>query len=198
MDKVIINEAFEKLNEESERSDSLSEVKRKVRNFLEQFYENWLEEEYVDSGAQTTQIMNAVPEYNPDWCPDEYIEELSIIDEHAFEKIIEARVDADMKSLFLNAQNISEASDQLNQISKSRRRLTEAEGNMIRNGYDGWDFVAQVAQEEISSGDYENKAEFVSSITNFLEDSIDDLDKDDINDIRIYLKQVWDQWQVAD
>lgn len=104
MDKVIINEAFEKLNEESERSENLSEVKRKVRNFLEQFYENWLDEEYADSGAQTMQIMNAVPEYNPDWCPDEYTEELSIIDEHAFEKIIEARVDADMKSLFLNAQ----------------------------------------------------------------------------------------------
>lgn len=104
MNKVFLEESFEKLNEEDLRSDSLSEVKRKVRNFLEQFYENWLEEEYVDSVAQTTQIMNAVPEYNPDWCPDEYTEELSIIDEHALDEIIKARVDADMKSLFLNAQ----------------------------------------------------------------------------------------------
>ena len=103
------------------------------------------------------------------------------------------------REVTMNKQYISEAFDQLNQMQKkSRKRLTEANGNIIRNGYDGWDFVEQVAQEEISSGDYENKAEFISSVINFLKGSIDDLDKDDIKEIRTYLKQVWDQWQVAD
>ena len=102
----------------------------------------------------------------------------------------------------MNRQYISEAFEQLNQMQNNKattkKVIKEASNNSIRNSYDGWDFVEQVAQEEISFGDYENKAEFVSSVTNFLKDSIEDLDKDDIKDIRIYLKQVWDQWKVAD
>ena len=83
----------------------------------------------------------------------------------------------------MNKQYISEAFDMLN-----RRNLNES------NGYEGWDFVEQVAQEEIGSGDYENKAEFVSSVIKFLRGSIDDLDKDDIKEIRTYLKQLWDEY----
>ena len=82
----------------------------------------------------------------------------------------------------MNKQYISEAFDMLN-----RRNLNES------TGYEGWDFVEQVAQEEIGSGDYKNKADFVSSTIDFLKGSIEDLDKDDIKEIRTYLKQLWDE-----
>ena len=102
MNRVILEESFKKLNEEDNRDVTVKEAKKKVRSFLEKFYENWLEEVYADSGI-TVQELAGIDEYDPDWCPADYIEELSIIDDEAMQRIIDARVEADMQSLFFYA-----------------------------------------------------------------------------------------------
>ena len=48
------------------------------------------------------EVKAAVPGYNPDWCPDEYTEQVAAIDQQCVEELIAALVKADMKTLFLN------------------------------------------------------------------------------------------------
>lgn len=104
MNKVVLEESFKTLNEQDLKEADFRTVRNKVYDFLEQFYERKVQEFLVNEGAQTMEVKAAVPGYNPDWCPDEYTEEVAEIDQQCIEEIIAALLKADMKTLFLNVE----------------------------------------------------------------------------------------------
>lgn len=102
MNKVVLEESFKTLNEQELTEADFRTVRNKVYDFLEQFYERKVQDFLVNEGAQTMEVKAAVPGYDPDWCPDEYTEEVAAIDQQCIEEIIAALLKADMKTLFLN------------------------------------------------------------------------------------------------
>lgn len=104
MNKVVLEESFKTLNEQDLKEADFRTVRNKVYDFLEQFYERKVQEFLVNEGAQTMEVKAAVPGYDPDWCPDEYTEEVAAIDQQCIEEIIAALLKADMKTLFLNVE----------------------------------------------------------------------------------------------
>lgn len=104
MNKVVLEESFKTLNEQELEEADFRTVRNKVYDFLEQFYERKVQEFLVNEGAQTVEVKAAVPGYDPDWCPDEYTEEVAAIDQQCIEEIIAALLKADMKTLFLNVE----------------------------------------------------------------------------------------------
>lgn len=104
MNKVVLEESFKTLNEQGLKEADFRTVRNKVYDFLEQFYERKVQEFLVNEGAQTMEVKAAVPGYDPDWCPDEYTEEVAAIDQQCIEEIIAALLKADMKTLFLNVE----------------------------------------------------------------------------------------------
>ena len=104
MNKVVLEESFKTLNEQELEEADFRTVRNKVYDFLEQFYERKVQDFLVDEGAQTGEVKAAVPGYDPDWCPDEYTEEVAAIDQQCIEEIITALLKADMKTLFLNVE----------------------------------------------------------------------------------------------
>lgn len=104
MNKVVLEESFKTLNEQELEEADFRTVRNKVYDFLEQFYERKVQEFLVNEGAQTIEVKAAVPGYDPDWCPDEYTEEVAAIDQQCIEELIAALVKADMKTLFLNVE----------------------------------------------------------------------------------------------
>ena len=104
MNKAFLEESLNTLNEQELKEADFRTARNKVFDFLEQFYERKVQEFLVNEGAQTMEVQAAVPEYNPDWCPDEYTEEVARIDQACIDEIIGALVKADMKSLFLNVE----------------------------------------------------------------------------------------------
>lgn len=104
MNKVVLEESFKTLNEQYLKEADFRTVRNKVYDFLEQFYERKVQEFLVNEGAQTIEVKAAVPGYDPDWCPDEYTEQVAEIDQQCIEEIIAALVKADMKTLFLNVE----------------------------------------------------------------------------------------------
>lgn len=102
MNKVVLEESFKTLNEQELKRADFRTVRNKVYDFLEQFYERKVQDFLVNEGAQTMEVKAAVPGYDPDWCPDEYTEEVAAIDQQCIEEIIAALLKADMKTLFLN------------------------------------------------------------------------------------------------
>ena len=104
MNKSILEESLNALNEQELKEADLRAVRNKVYAFLDQFYERKVYDFLVNEGAQTVEVVAAVPDYNPDWCPDEYTAQVAAIDQECVEEIITALLKADMKSLFLNVQ----------------------------------------------------------------------------------------------
>lgn len=104
MNKVVLEESFKTLNEQNLEEADFRTVRNKVYDFLEQFYERKVQDFLVNEGAQTMEVKAAVPEYDPDWCPDEYTEQVAAIDQQCIEEIIAALLKADMKTLFLNVE----------------------------------------------------------------------------------------------
>lgn len=104
MNKVVLEESFKTLNEQDLKEEDFRTVRNKVYDFLEQFYERKVQDFLVNEGAQTMEVKAAVPGYDPDWCPDEYTEEVAAIDQKCIEEIIAALLKADMKTLFLNVE----------------------------------------------------------------------------------------------
>ena len=104
MNKVILEESFKTLNEQDLKEADFRTVRNKVYDFLEQFYERKVQDFLVDEGVQTGVVKAAVPGYNPDWCPDEYTEQVAAIDQQCIEELIASLVKADMKTLFLNVE----------------------------------------------------------------------------------------------
>lgn len=104
MNKVVLEESFKTLNEQELKGADFRTVRNKVYDFLEQFYERKVQDFLVNEGAQTMEVKAAVPGYDPDWCPDEYTEEVAAIDQQCIEEIIAALLKADMKTLFLNVE----------------------------------------------------------------------------------------------
>ena len=104
MNKAFLEESLNTLNEQELKEADFRTARNKVYDFLEQFYEKKVQDFLVNEGAQIMEVQAAVPEYNPDWCPDEYTEQVAAIDQQCVEEIIAALLKADMKSLFLNAQ----------------------------------------------------------------------------------------------
>lgn len=104
MNKVVLEESFKTLNEQELKGSDFRTVRNKVYDFLEQFYERKVQDFLVNEGAQTMEVKAAVPGYDPDWCPDEYTEEVAAIDQQCIEELIASLVKADMKTLFLNVE----------------------------------------------------------------------------------------------
>ena len=104
MNKVVLEESFKTLNEQDLKKADFRTVRNKVYDFLEQFYERKVQDFLVNEGAQTMEVKAAVPGYDPDWCPDEYTEQVAAIDQQCIEEIIAALLKADMKTLFLNVE----------------------------------------------------------------------------------------------
>ena len=104
MNKVVIEESFKTLNEQELEEADFRTVRNKVYDFLEQFYERKVQEFLESEVVQTGEVKAAVPGYNPDWCPDEYTEQVAAIDQQCVEDLIAALVKADMKTLFLNVE----------------------------------------------------------------------------------------------
>lgn len=104
MNKVVLEESFKTLNEQDLKEADFRTVRNKVYDFLEQFYERKVQDFLVNEGAQTMEVKAAVPGYDPDWCPDEYTEQVAAIDQQCIEEIIAALLKADMKTLFLNVK----------------------------------------------------------------------------------------------
>lgn len=104
MNKVVLEESFKTLNEQELEEADFRTVRNKVYDFLEQFYERKVQEFLVDEGVTAMEVRAAVPGYNPDWCPDEYTEQVAAIDQQCIEELIASLVKADMKTLFLNVE----------------------------------------------------------------------------------------------
>lgn len=104
MNKVVLEESFKTLNEQDLKEEDFRTVRNKVYDFLEQFYERKVQYFLESEGVQTGEVKAAVPGYNPDWCPDEYTEQVAAIDQQCVEELIAALVKADMKTLFLNVE----------------------------------------------------------------------------------------------
>ena len=104
MNKAYFEEFLNTLNEQELKEADFRTVRNKVYDFLEQFYERKVQDFLVNEGAQTGEVKAAVPGYNPDWCPDEYTEQVAAIDQQCIEELIASLVKADMKTLFLNVE----------------------------------------------------------------------------------------------
>jgi hypothetical protein len=104
VNKAYFEEFLNTLNEQELKESDFRTARNKVYDFLEQFYGRKVQDFLVNEGAQAMEVKAAVPEYDPDWCPDEYTEQVAAIDQQCIEEIIAALVKADMKSLFLNAE----------------------------------------------------------------------------------------------
>ena len=76
MNKVVLEESFKTLNEQELEEADFRTVRNEVYDFLEQFYERKVQDFLVDEGVTAMEVKAAVPGYNPDWCPDEYTEQV--------------------------------------------------------------------------------------------------------------------------
>lgn len=100
MNKAFLEESLNVLNEQSLKEAASREIKNKVEEFLENYYEHKVFEFLTEEQATVQEIVKAVPEYNPDWCPDDY-DPIAEIEQECGERMINALVNYNMKSLFL-------------------------------------------------------------------------------------------------
>lgn len=105
MNKVILEESLNTLNEQELKEADFRTARNKVFDFLEQAYERKVEDFLANEGITAMEVHDAVPEYDPDWCPDEYTDEVARVDQACIDEIIGALVKADLKTLFLNVEN---------------------------------------------------------------------------------------------
>ena len=102
MNKVILEESFNTLNEQELKESDFRTVRNKVDEFLENYYEKKIFDFLTEEQATVQEVMQGVPEYNPDWCPDDYTEDVARIEQACGETMINALVNAGLKTLFLN------------------------------------------------------------------------------------------------
>lgn len=103
MSKVILEEALNTLNEQELKEADFRTVRNKVDEFLQHYYEEKIFEFLSEEQATVQEVMQAVPEYNPDWCPEDYTDEVAEIEQKCGETMIDALVSAELRTLFLNA-----------------------------------------------------------------------------------------------
>lgn len=104
MNRAFLEESLNTLNEQELKEADFRTARNKVYDFLEQFYERKVEEFLSEQVVTAQEVHSAVPEYDPDWCPDDYTEQVATIDQKCMEEIIASLVRADMKTLFLNVE----------------------------------------------------------------------------------------------
>lgn len=104
MNKAFLEESLNTLNEQELKEADFRTARNKVFDFLEQYYERKVEEFMSEQMVTANEVQEYVPEYDTDWCPDEYTDEVARIDQACIDEIIGALVRADMKSLFLNIE----------------------------------------------------------------------------------------------
>ena len=103
MNKAFLEESLNALNEQELKESDFRVVRNKVNEFLEHYYEEKIFEFLSDEQATVQEVMQAVPEYNPDWCPDYYTDEVFEIEKKCGETMINALVSAGLRTLFLDA-----------------------------------------------------------------------------------------------
>jgi hypothetical protein len=103
MNKVILEESLNTLNEQELKEADFRNVRNKVDEFLENYYERKVFEFLTEEQATVQEVMQAVPEYNPDWCPEDYTDEVARIEQTCGESMINALVSAGLRTLFLDA-----------------------------------------------------------------------------------------------
>lgn len=104
MNKVILEESLNTLNEQELKEADFRTARNKVYDFLEQFYERKVEKFLSEQVVTAQEVHSAVPEYDPEWCPEEYTDEVAEIEQRCIEEILTSLVKADMKTLFLNVE----------------------------------------------------------------------------------------------
>lgn len=104
MNKAFLEESLNTLNEQELKEADFRTARNKVYDFLENFYERKVYDFLSEEVVTAQEVKAAVPEYDLDWCPDDYNEQVAAIDEKCIEELIASLVRADMKTLFLNAE----------------------------------------------------------------------------------------------
>ena len=103
MNKAFLEESLNVLNEQDLKESDFRVVRNKVNEFIEHYYEEKIFEFLSDEQATVQEVMQAVPEYNPDWCPDDYTDEVFETEKKCGETMINALVSAGLRTLFLDA-----------------------------------------------------------------------------------------------
>ena len=103
MNKLVLEESLNTLNEQELKEADFRDVRNKVDEFLENYYERKVFEFLTEEQATVQEVMQAVPEYNPDWCPEDYTDEVARIEQTCGESMINALVRAGLRTLFLDA-----------------------------------------------------------------------------------------------
>ena len=102
MNKLVLEEALNTLNEQELKEADFRTVRNEVYDFLEDYYEKKVFEFLTDKQVTVQEVMSYVPEYNADWCPDDYTDEVARIEEACGKAMIDVLVNAALKTLFLN------------------------------------------------------------------------------------------------
>lgn len=104
MNKAFLEESLNVLNEQDLKESDFRTARNKVFNFLEEEYHKRVFEFMSEQVVTANEVQAAVPEYNPDWCPDEYTEQVGEIEQACMDEMIGALVKSDMRTLFLNVE----------------------------------------------------------------------------------------------
>ena len=102
MNKAFLEESLNILNEQELKESDFRTARNKAFDYLEQAYEKKVMDFLSEETITAQEVQSAVPEYNPDWCPDEYTDEVARIEQACMDEMIGALVKADLKILFLN------------------------------------------------------------------------------------------------
>lgn len=102
MNRAYLEESLNTLNEQELKEADFRTVRNKVDEFLQHYYEEKIFEFLTEQQATVQEVMHYVPEYNPDWCPDDYTDEVAEIEQKCGETMINALVSAGLRTLFLN------------------------------------------------------------------------------------------------
>ena len=104
MNKAFLEESLNTLNEQELKEADFRTARNKVFQFLEDEYHERVFEFMTEHVVTANEVQAAVPEYNPDWCPDEYTEQVGEIEQACMDEMIGALVKSDMRTLFLNVE----------------------------------------------------------------------------------------------
>lgn len=102
MNRTLLEEAFNTLNEQELKEADFRTVRNKVYDFLEDYYQKKVFEFLTDEQATVQEVMLHVPEYNADWCPEDYTDEVARIEETCGKAMVDALVKSNLRALFLN------------------------------------------------------------------------------------------------
>ena len=104
MNKAFLEESLNTLNEQELKESDFRTARNKVFQFLEDEYHKRVFDFLSEQVVTANEVHSAVPEYNPDWCPDEYTEKVGEIEQACMDEMIGALVKCDMRTLFLNVE----------------------------------------------------------------------------------------------